>query len=575
MEPPLFGGSGNPGDEALRWLAIAEKLLTARDLMGSKSFATRAREADPQLIAAYQILAVVDTLMASEKRINNQLDWYLILQLQPTHDSEAIATQYRRLAILLNPQKNQLLPASAASLFEAWAVLSNVSRKRAYDVEVGLHSQLPVNPLVTLDLTGQSMFGQNNQAQEFQFQIHNANNNNNASGSPMMRGFREEHIPGIVMGSSSGQMQNVGNIASPIGEDRMGNAGGYTVNNVWVSRDDGRGGRMNVGGDTSNNISVNPTGNEPLNEVRVEDVGEDNISDEHVLGNGDGLRGNETSKEVEGTFWTACPYCYHLFEYPNVYLDCTLQCQKCRKAFHGVEIASPPPIVEGKEAYFCCWGYMPLAVSVKDLGSSGGGASSWTPFSPMFTCPQKPGRGGPKSYGGPRFYHDDDDVYVELSNSSEGSDDDDDWRTSGKKKKTKNVKGKRTSTTTPGNTMKKQQSEKAKNVNGGNTETTQRFSIVEGIAGRAVNGTLAESSSKGPAGNTRRQSGRVANGRLDLNVEFSNETEEQVPRTSLANGAGHGNEDNFEGTGFFEGLDEFLSSLPILTGVGDDRVKAA
>ena len=59
-------------------------------------------------------------------------------------------------------------------------------------------------------------------------------------------------------------------------------------------------------------------------------------------------------------------------------------------------------------------------------------------------------------------------------------------------------------------------------------------------------------------------------GKLDLNVEFSNEVEEPV------HGAGEGNgnaEDNIEGIGFFEGLDEFLSSLPILNVVADDKVK--
>lgn len=51
-------------------------------------------------------------------------------------------------------------------------------------------------------------------------------------------------------------------------------------------------------------------------------------------------------------------------------------------------------------------------------------------------------------------------------------------------------------------------------------------------------------------------------GKLDLNVEFSNEAEEPVRGVN----AGNGEEDNIEGIGFFEGLDEFLSSLPILKG---------
>ncbi|CAI9772836.1 unnamed protein product [Fraxinus pennsylvanica] len=43
----------------LEWLTIAEKLLSARDLLGSKAFATWARDFDPTLLQAEQILVVI------------------------------------------------------------------------------------------------------------------------------------------------------------------------------------------------------------------------------------------------------------------------------------------------------------------------------------------------------------------------------------------------------------------------------------------------------------------------------------------------------------------------------------
>ncbi|KAJ6995622.1 hypothetical protein NC653_012462 [Populus alba x Populus x berolinensis] len=56
------------------------------------------------------ILAVADVLLSAEKRINNHHDWYSILQIsQRTHDSELIKKQYRRLALLLHPDKNRLI----------------------------------------------------------------------------------------------------------------------------------------------------------------------------------------------------------------------------------------------------------------------------------------------------------------------------------------------------------------------------------------------------------------------------------------------------------------------------------
>ncbi|KAE9620095.1 putative DnaJ domain-containing protein [Lupinus albus] len=36
---------------------------------------------------------------------------------------------------------------------------------------------------------------------------------------------------------------------------------------------------------------------------------------------------------TNATFWTACPYCWNLFEYETKYEDCTLLCQSCGKTF--------------------------------------------------------------------------------------------------------------------------------------------------------------------------------------------------------------------------------------------------
>lgn len=58
-------------------------------------------------------------------------------------------------------------------------------------------------------------------------------------------------------------------------------------------------------------------------------------------------------------------------------------------------------------------------------------------------------------------------------------------------------------------------------------------------------------------------------------MEFSNEVEEAaVPQAVVRDGNVAGNaEENIEGNAFFEGLDEFLNSLPILNVVADDKVK--
>ncbi|OMO63519.1 putative dnajc14 protein [Corchorus olitorius] len=145
------------------------------------------------------------------------------------------------------------------------------------------------------------------------------------------------------------------------------------------------------------------------------------------------------------------------------------------------------------------------------------------------------------------------------------------WAGERRRKKAKSAKGKGS----VGRPAKKPPSERVRRgsnglVNVGRGGNSSGASMVpEGVP-------IAEPSRRGVGNSGRKQMGRGAKdlGKLDLNVEFSNEVEEPAPGRSGENHAGYGEEDNIEGNAFFEGLDEFLSSLPILSVVGDDKVKA-
>ncbi|KAL3514266.1 hypothetical protein ACH5RR_026983 [Cinchona calisaya] len=116
-----------------------------------------------------------------------------------------------------------------------------------------------------------------------------------------------------------------------------------------------------------------------------------NLSESSGMRGGDRRRGPNTT-----SFWTVCPYCYNLYEYPRLYQGCCLRCQNCERAFTGMEISHKPPTVPGKEAYYCCWGFFPMGFVNGDLdsgkggggGGGGGGAAAadtfpnWMP--PMF-----------------------------------------------------------------------------------------------------------------------------------------------------------------------------------------------
>uniref|UniRef100_A0A0V0IPA7 Putative ovule protein n=2 Tax=Solanum chacoense TaxID=4108 RepID=A0A0V0IPA7_SOLCH len=763
MEHPFFmNGAGNTSRaEAIRWLSIAEKLLTNRDLVGSKSFATRAHESDPTLLPADQILAIVDTLIAGDKRINNQhLDYYSILQIpsNQTHDSELIANQYRRLALLLNPQKNNFPFSDHAFhlVVDAWSVLSNAFRRSVYDKEIGFFLNLnPVsspppptnNPVgfmqqssmifqsqpqshpvssvpsssrerqtVTFlqDPQPQSMTSVSSLTREQQPVTFLSRNQTQPVNSTMLSPDREQHP--FTFGSSTtraqqqvafaestrGQQQvafaestrgpqqaafaestrgpqqvafvkttrgqqQVASVESTRGQHRVasmesrreqqevasvhqqGNKQapqrneGLLGNNQNFSASTGRnvnneglfgnnqnhsvstGGNVNNAGlfgnnqnhsasisknvnnegvfgnnqnhsasisknvnneglfgnnqnqSASTNRNVNNEGlfgsnqNQSANTSHNNEVFFGNNQNHSVSTSNNNVRGKERSADASShvvpSFWTACPYCYLMYEYPLEYVDCTLRCQKCKRAFQAVKIASPPSIIEGQEAYFCCWGFMPLGFSLEIFKKYKGNISSWTPFAPIFNK-----HGGVRKPAAPRVYIDDyEDVFLGLSESSEESDED--WKGDNKMKKAKS--GKRKSKRIRRKKAKIQKSDKGKNVVVNAGDDVQDVSATQGGV-EVPNVTTAQSSKR--AGNTRRQAGRVTKdvGKLDLNVEFSNEVEEPpAPGMGQGNGAGTGEDGNIEGIEFFEGLDEFLSSLPILNAVGDDKVKAA
>ncbi|KAL1547963.1 hypothetical protein AAHA92_16261 [Salvia divinorum] len=123
--------------EAERLLGIAEKLLRSKDFAGSRDFAILAQETEPLIDGSDQILAVAEVLLASDTK-RNQPDWYSILQIPPrTSDPDLIKKQYRRLALLLHPDKNKFPFSDSAFrlVADSWAVLSDPAKKAVFDAE--------------------------------------------------------------------------------------------------------------------------------------------------------------------------------------------------------------------------------------------------------------------------------------------------------------------------------------------------------------------------------------------------------------------------------------------------------
>ncbi|KAG9450825.1 hypothetical protein H6P81_010790 [Aristolochia fimbriata] len=274
--------------DAVGFLAIAEKLLISRDLVGCKKFANQALNADPLLDGVDQIIAVADVLLAAEERVNNHYDWYAVLKLDVSSgnavDLAAVKKKYRKLAMLLHPDKNKMDGADSAFklVADAWSVLSDPRKRSLYDKEREIALRF-----------GSAQGKRPAQAQS-------------------KTGCAPESVPA-------------------------------------------------------------PTA----------DPGSEN-------------------------FWTACPYCYYMYEYGGEYENCNLKCQTCNRPFRASEVKNLPPTVPGMNAYYCNLGFFPMGSPGFNSGPQGfnSGRQGFNPGPQWFNPGPQGFHSGPQGFhAGPQGFH--------------------------------------------------------------------------------------------------------------------------------------------------------------------------
>ncbi|XP_021766323.1 J protein JJJ2-like [Chenopodium quinoa] len=122
-------------EEALVAKQHAEKRFAEKDFVGAKNFALKAQMLYPELEGISQMVATFDVYVASEGKVNGEVDFYSILGLKPSADKSSVKRQYKRLAVLLHPDKNRTVGADGAFrlVSEAWTHLSDISKRATYD----------------------------------------------------------------------------------------------------------------------------------------------------------------------------------------------------------------------------------------------------------------------------------------------------------------------------------------------------------------------------------------------------------------------------------------------------------
>uniref|UniRef100_M4DA93 J domain-containing protein n=1 Tax=Brassica campestris TaxID=3711 RepID=M4DA93_BRACM len=124
-------------DEAKRAMDIAEKKLSEKDYVGAKKFLTKAQNLYPHLDGLNQVSTMIHVYVSAANNINGgkDSDLYGVLGVDPLADDEALKKQYKKLALLLHPDKNKCKGAEGAfkHVLNAWALLSDKAKRSAYD----------------------------------------------------------------------------------------------------------------------------------------------------------------------------------------------------------------------------------------------------------------------------------------------------------------------------------------------------------------------------------------------------------------------------------------------------------
>ncbi|XP_074278543.1 uncharacterized protein LOC141602129 [Silene latifolia] len=130
-------------DDAAKAKEIAEKKLMEKDLNGAKKFALKAQSLYPGLNGLEQLLMTVNVYMSAEKKVNGVADWYAVLGVDISCDDETLKKQYRKLALILHPDKTKSVGAEGAFklVSEAWSLLSDKTKRAAYDLKRKTYNQ--------------------------------------------------------------------------------------------------------------------------------------------------------------------------------------------------------------------------------------------------------------------------------------------------------------------------------------------------------------------------------------------------------------------------------------------------
>uniref|UniRef100_A0A1J3GFD3 DnaJ-like protein subfamily B member 12 n=1 Tax=Noccaea caerulescens TaxID=107243 RepID=A0A1J3GFD3_NOCCA len=272
-------------DEAERAKEIAEKKFKVKDFAGAKKFALKAQSLYPEVESVSQMLATFDVYIAAENKVNEDLNWYGILDASPRDDDETLKRKYRKLALTLHPDKNSSIGSEGAFKYvlDAWKFLSDKEKRAAYDRKRSLQTMYQ-KVSVSASNNGFCNFGKTN------FPTNGSN-------------FTKTSVPT--------------------------NGGSFAKTSVPAN---GRPAIPKNNPTTQKNNPQKPVGSTQKPPGRAY---------HHTTAPSSFTASGSSGQSESSTFWTVCRRCMMQYEYPRAYVNFNLLCANCRQPFLAIE--SPKP----------------------------------------------------------------------------------------------------------------------------------------------------------------------------------------------------------------------------------------
>ena len=129
--------------EALRLKVLAETKYNKSKLKSALKYAERALHLAPNLDGLSEMVTSFKILRVAPTTTGATPDWYKILQVEPFAHINTIKKQYKKLALLLHPDKNPYAGSEEAFKLvgEAFRFLSDKIRRKEYDMKLRIRMQ--------------------------------------------------------------------------------------------------------------------------------------------------------------------------------------------------------------------------------------------------------------------------------------------------------------------------------------------------------------------------------------------------------------------------------------------------